>query len=109
MKTINFKAVDPFFRDVINGLKTFEFRRFDYSDPRHRALVQFKPGRDWRLRLNNPDTKEFVIVHITAVGYLKNGDAMAQPKWLLIWFDSILSFQPALREPVEPPQAATAA
>lgn len=98
MKQYEFKCLSPFLEMVGAGLKGFDIRLFDYHDPRHRGLVRFHPGFDWRLVLNNPETKERVSVKIAAVSYMRKPDnTIARPKWLVIWLDKVESYQPCLK------------
>lgn len=106
MRQYSFKTIEPFFGHVTAGLKTFDIRLFDYRDRRHRALVQYRKGREWRCEFVNPLTKEQVVVNITAIGYLKDPKGnVVRPRWLVIYFDQVISFQPALKAAVCPPQA----
>lgn len=131
MKEYTFKSIEPFFSLAVNQLKTFDIRLFDYHDPRHRALVQFRPGRDWRLRFVNPATKEFFVAQISAVDYVREPPSSptklmvpmaghiehmaisqpgepVKPRWLVIYFDQLINHQPCLKMAPCPPQPVSA-
>ena len=58
MKVLEFETISPFYEEGRDGIKPFILLKRDYKDSRVRALAQWKPEYEWKVRITNPATGE---------------------------------------------------
>ena len=103
MKIIEFKTVSPMFEQERDDKKCLTFRKYDYKDPRFRAMSQWNPEREWYIKITNPETGESFTRRIYGYSYLQWFDISGHrvptfyphEEWRVIeWYPSFANLVP---------------